>query len=438
MPDMTHAIEMVAYSLLSFLPYIALALYPFRHSLRFSLRVTILLVCAATLVQVGAGLWVGLWDGDAGFLSVVSTCMYAFFYLFAVKAHFGKTLFSLLMFSNIANLLVVSSKCIEGVFFPEMAVQGYKWTFSVILLIMEIVVLLPLARYISNTYSTALEKDTSRPTWRFLWLIPATFYIEWYFRLYASGISSLEFALIPRNAIFLFVINLGAFLIYHMVIQHILVVDKNVQLSEQNHALTMQNLQYENLRDRMNEARKFKHDVRHHVIAMRSLLEDKKYNEAAKYLDEYELSMPDFRSVCFCKHYSVNSLLQFYAQQAKNNGIEFDVNVDVPEDISISDNVISVMLGNLLENAVEAARHVDGERKIIIRSVCKGGSILFRISNTYSDVLRQDEDGVFLSTKHSGTGIGITSVRDIVNRNGGMFEITQDKGMFIVTVMLML
>lgn len=438
MQDMTHAIEMIAYSLLSFLPYIALALYPFRHSLRFSRRVTILLVCAATLVQVGAGLWVGLWDGNAGFLSVASTAMFAFIYLFAVKAHFGKTLFSLLMFSNIANLMIVSSKSIEGIFFPEMAVQGYKWTFSLILLIMETIVLLPLARYISQTYSTALEKDTSRPTWRFLWLIPATFYIEWYFRLYASGISSLEFALIPRNAVFLFVINLGAFLIYHMVIQHILVVDSNVQLSEQNHALTMQNLQYENLRERMNEARKFKHDVRHNVIAMRSLLADGKYDEAAKYLDEYELSMPDDRSVCFCKHYSVNSLLQFYSQQAKNNKIEFDVNVDVPENISVSDNVISVMLGNLLENAVEAARHVDGERKITVRSICKGGSILFKISNTYSGELSQDKDGVFLSTKHSGRGIGLTSVQDIVTRNGGKLEITHKNGMFVVTVMLML
>ena len=48
--------------------------------------------------------------------SALSTALYAAFYFLAVKKHFGKTLFTLLMISNLANFAVISAKCIEGLF----------------------------------------------------------------------------------------------------------------------------------------------------------------------------------------------------------------------------------------------------------------------------------------------------------------------------------
>lgn len=51
-----HILEMILYSLLNFTPYIAIALYPFRNSLRFSKRITTLLIVAAAILQVFIGL----------------------------------------------------------------------------------------------------------------------------------------------------------------------------------------------------------------------------------------------------------------------------------------------------------------------------------------------------------------------------------------------
>lgn len=431
--------EMILYSVMNYLPYIALALYPFRNDLRFSKKTTILLVFMSAVFQVFIGLWAGLWGGNSGLLSFISTIMYLVFYFTAVKTHFGKTLFTLLTLSNIANFIVISSKCLEGALFPKMALQGYRWTFSVIMMFMQLVTLIPLSFYIRSTYTTAMEKDTAKPTWRFLWLIPATFYLEWYYHLYSNhDKTSLELALEPGSTLFLFVINLGALMIYHMVVCHIKAINANIELSEKNHILETQHLQYENLQERIAEARQFKHDIRHNVLTMLSFLEDEKYDEAKAFLKEYDLSMPDDRSVCFCKNYSVNALLLFFAQQAKNKGIDFVTAADVPEDIGISDNVISVLLGNLLENALEASRKVEeGRRKITIKSVCEGGTILFKISNTYTGELVKNKNGLYVSTKHSGNGIGLSSVSNIVKHNGGMMEISDSDNVFTVTVMLM-
>lgn len=385
-----HILEMILYSQLNFTPYIAIALYPFRNSLRFSKRITTLLIVAAAILQVFIGLWAGMWGGNAGMLSALSTIMYALFYFLAVRTDFGKALFTLLMLSNIANFITACSKCIEGIYFPTLAIQGYRWSFSLIMFLLELLLLIPLAVYMGRTYSTALEQDTAKPTWHFIWLIPATFYVEWYYRLYGSSESALAFAMDPSNTIFLLLINLGALLIYHMVICHIRVIDTNVRLSEQNHALITQQLQYENLKERIDQARQAKHDMRHHVLLLQSLLEDQKY--AA---------------------------------------------VRVPKDLHIPDNVRSISLGNLLENALEASRHVEtGKRKVTIKSVCSGGMILFNISNTYAGTLLPSKNGLYLSTKHTGSGIGLVSVRSIVEQNQDKMEITHTDTPFIVTVML--
>ena len=107
MPPVYRIAEVCIYSLLNFLPFLALALYPFRHCLRFSKAVSGLFIGLLSIIQMLLGFWAAFVpDSRAGIISAVSTALYFLFYLAAVKKHFGKTLFTLLMLSNLANLAV--------------------------------------------------------------------------------------------------------------------------------------------------------------------------------------------------------------------------------------------------------------------------------------------------------------------------------------------
>ena len=195
-------IEICVYSLLNFLPFMALALYPFRSRLRYSVKITVGIIVVISFIQMGLELW-------AVFFSVV---------LIAVKVYFGKALFSLLMISNTANFVVAASKCIEGKIFPELAVQSYRWSFSLIMLVVLAVVWIPLFIYTKKVYTPAVEKEPTGIEWRYLWLIPATFYLIWYYMLYNNnGKSSLETALDAGNAVFLLFINVGAGIVYYVI-----------------------------------------------------------------------------------------------------------------------------------------------------------------------------------------------------------------------------
>ena len=203
--------EVAIYSLLNFLPFLALALYPFRHSLRFSINTTFFLIVLVTILQLFLGAWAAFAPGNnTGTISAVSTILYAAFYFLAIKKHFGKTFFTLLMISNLANLAVISSKTIENLFFPDLAVQSYRWSFSLMLAVVEIILAIPLFFYMKKVYTPAVEKEPSGFEWRYLWVIPATFYVMWYYAFYGNASkSSLEIALRPKNTLFLFAILLS-------------------------------------------------------------------------------------------------------------------------------------------------------------------------------------------------------------------------------------
>ncbi len=438
MPPFYRIVEVAVYALLNFLPFLVLALLPFKNRLRFSMPITIGLICAVSLVQIGLGMWATFSDDPNGIVSIFSTVIYFVFYVITVKAHIGKKLFSLLMLSNIANFIVILAKYLEHLCFPALSLEAYRWSHSLFLAIVEILLLIPMAFPMRKQFRSAMQNENIKVAWRYLFLIPATFYFIWFYHLYAHTHSSETFAFEFSNVFFLLVMNLGSYLIYYMVSILVLEQTKNITLEEHNHMLAMQTLQYENLQERIKEARHAKHDIRHHISVMLSYIEEENYEKLKEYLKSYRRSVPDDSSMELCANHAVNVLLLYFGQQAKTNDIDYVVKTDLPKDIHIADNDISVLLGNLLENALEACIHQTNtdDKKIIIGASHDGNSVYFTIDNTYDNEIRKDKNGVYLTTKKTGNGLGLESVKNITASYDGIFTTEQQNGMFYASVML--
>lgn len=428
-------IEIAVYALLNFLPYMILALYPFRKQMRFSKPITVILILCICILQILTGIS-SVFGIHSGFLSMFSTVLYAVFYFTAAKVPIGKSLFTLLILSNMANLVTVFSKCLEGQLFGQIAYESYRWSFSLCMVIGHLIFTTPLAVYFHKSYSINVNKAHST-VWRYLWLIPATFYLAWYWHLYGQERRSLEVALDPINTLFLLLIDIGSFLIYHMILRLIKEMDKNIELEAKNHQLAMQTLQYENLQNKITEARRAKHDIRHHITLMHEYLRKGNLDELEQYLTQYQQSLPDDSGMVFCSNYIVNALLLYFAQQAKSEGIDFDVRADLKETKWIPENDLSVLLGNLLENAIHACREqTNGERKIMIRAKETDTTIFLTVDNTFSGKLKRDKAGNYLSTKSNGSGLGLMSVHSIAEQYNGTLEIEPKDNLFCVSVAL--
>lgn len=430
-----RVLEVSLYSLLNLVPFLLLAIYLFRQRLRFSVSGTVIACVLMGLVQIATGYLAAFAAVNPGVLSLLSTGLCAVFYFFVIKDRFGRLLFVLLVLSNAANLVTILAKCLEGYLFGDMALQAYRWSLCLCLIIMHVLITVPLAFFVRRYFTTGLPIHTSR--WVYLWLIPATFYVIWYYPLYLAGNNSLHVALDYHNALFLLFINLAALLVYHTTILLLREQEKAATLVQENHLLSLQKLQYDNLQQRINEARQAKHDLHHHTHLIREYLRSGKFQELEAYLDNYTASLPETQAMVYCQHYATNALLGYFCQQAKSHGIEMDVFVQLPEKIDLPETILSVVLGNLLENAIDACKDVAANnRRITVRGKAAMGSVFFEIINPYEGNLQKTKSGIFLSTKASNRGLGLESVAAIAKAHGGMLELDLQNGTFRASILL--
>ena len=428
-------LEVGAYSLLNLIPFLLLAIYPFRRHLRFSYAVTNTLIVAMGVVQIFLGFFIAFNPVNLEIMTLLSTLFYGCFYFFVIKDSFGRLFFVLLVFTNLANLVTVCAKFLEGLLFGSIALESYRWSMVVCMVIMHIVITGPVLFYVVKHFTSSVPIQTN--SWRYLWVIPATFYLTWYYHLYFSGHDSLLVALELHHSLFLVIINVGAFVVYHTAIQFLFEQKKTAQLAHDNYLLSLSNIQHENLQHRINEARRAKHDVYHHTHLIREYLRDGKIQELEAYLDQFVETLPNPQSIVYCQHYETNSLLVYFAQQAQQHGIDMDVFVQFPEKLNLPETTLSVLLGNLLKNAIEACQEVtEGEKKITVRAKSNHGFIFFDISNNYSGTLKKNAKGEYLSTKKGGQGLGLGSVSKLVNYHKGVFEVDSTENVFRVSVIL--
>lgn len=126
-----------------------------------------------TVVQIIVGNLAAFSPIASGILSILSTGIYAVFYFIAVKAPFSKTFFTLLMLSNMANLVITAAKCLEGhLFGVEIAVQAYRFSYSIYMVIFHILITLPLFFYIKKFMYKVMEINTIKSIWNYVGLFP--------------------------------------------------------------------------------------------------------------------------------------------------------------------------------------------------------------------------------------------------------------------------
>ncbi len=193
--------------------------------------------------------------------------------------------------------------------------------------------------------------------------------------------------------------------------------------------------QYSHMEGRIAEARKIRHDLRHHFLMIRQFLKDGQVEEVEEYIDRYYNALPFEEALVYCEHYATNALLTYYVAFAKEKGIPSEVALSMPKEIGIRTEDLTVVLGNLLENAVQAnlaglSEQDDFVPWIRLKGNYDGDALIISIENASHKVAVRSSDGRFVSSKHAGVGIGVHSVQEMVEKYNGVFQVEQPEGSF--------
>jgi len=209
-------------------------------------------------------------------------------------------------------------------------------------------------------------------------------------------------------------------------------IEKNAQIEQR---LELQGEYYKNIQTHITETKRANHDLRQHLSVIQSHIAAGEIEKLSGYLSKYVESLPFNTGLAFCENFAVNSILQYYFNMAVNENIQFDTKLEVPENMSIGDSDLCIIFGNCVENAIEACRQLDSGRFIKIWSMLKGKMFTVVIENSFDGSIKKDGDR-FLSHKHKGEGIGISSVKAVVEKYGESAQFETDGNVFRATVIL--
>jgi len=142
--------------------------------------------------------------------------------------------------------------------------------------------------------------------------------------------------------------------------------------------------------------------------------------------------LPDDSLIRFCENTAANAVLLYFAQQAKSNGIDYIVKAYIPSDIFVTETDISVIVGNLLD---ACKKENSDNKKIAVNASFENGMLCITVDNTYTGTLKYTSAGNIVSTKHSGSGLGTQSVKNIAARYCGICSLEAKNGMFYASVL---
>ena len=213
-------------------------------------------------------------------------------------------------------------------------------------------------------------------------------------------------------------------------------------LSENKNLWNQRQLQYEMSRENIAMITRKCHDMKHQIEA---LIQTESHSERRKsFIESVQDMIEVYDNDVHTGNEALDTILMEKGLYCKVHHIDWTCVadgkllefMDVVELFMHVTDICSIF-GNALDNAVESVekRGKEEYKSIGVRVWKKDLFAVIQVENTFDGKIQQ-KNNIFQSSKHSGNGIGIESVRHITDKNGGACDFTYKDGIFSAKIML--
>jgi len=428
----------VVFALIDCLPGMAFTLALFRDRLRFGRTTTIAACVAVVILQMAVGsLRYGHIDDNMymALLAVLVPALWGIPMLVLIRGSWRKAVFVMMLFMNLSGTIAIIGNAVGRWLLPAGACLPYSWRYLLMVALAGVMLIGVLYALFGGILLELFRFGDADHIWRYLWLVPAGFTLIALWMRFGTPEPEYVSTAKPANFVFLmvlFVTKLGTYLIVGRIV---LVQRQRNELQTINRQFELHERAYRIYQERDEAERRLRHDFRHQLAVLSTLAEEGEFEELRKYLGKMVQGIPSHTRSRLASDPELDALLQYYAYEAERVGVGFTSRIEAPVEQYAKSVDLTVMLGNLLENAVQAAGHGTGERYVDLRVGKVSGVCMIQVRNSY-DGLIDERNGRFFSTKHDGVGMGLESVRLTAQRLHGECSVKHDGHVFTVRVSL--
>lgn len=430
------------YGVLSVYPFFPLRHVPVMDRLKIPFRRLMLYATVIMLVQGFSYLWLSHYYPFRGTVLAWHRKLFMIPFILLTltysKDSKDKTLFMDFFMVGIVMSVIDSAYIVNRIWFAEAFAAAPYRTDVLVRSAMTLALYPPLYLLFKKSLRPIMQIDAVT-VWRYMTAIPLMFAV-------VSIITTMEafdhkFSLVILS-IRLSVIG-GSILVAALLAKVVKQMEQAVKAEEQSRQaerlLGLQGEQYALLNRNIEQAQAMRHDLRHHLAVISSMVECKDYKKLNEFVEQYRQSIPSDKDMVFCENYAANSIIRHYIGLAHENGIaSVDVRCVLAQDSTVQDTDLCVLLGNLLENAIEGCKTVpEADRIIKLRLSTHVGHLMLTVDNPFDGKL-YTEEGEYLSRKRGNgqKGIGLASVAAVAEKYEGELRCETMDGWFLVSVEL--
>ena len=224
-------------------------------------------------------------------------------------------------------------------------------------------------------------------------------------------------------------------------LMQIVVLSQNAHIKKSNDMyrehMALQKQYYEHMLLQYEELRKFRHDVKNHMLALNSMCTSEDNTQIKKYLSQLTNEVSSKNPVEYTGNRELDAVIAPFVLEAESKNIKVKFKGIVPDGVSIDMFDMCTIISNLLNNAIEACEKIQEDKRIIELEIAGYNSQIFiTVRNSYDveSIIKQKQMLVTTKEDKLNHGIGLENVRRTVKKYDGDMRISQENEKFIVSI----
>jgi signal transduction histidine kinase len=348
---------------------------------------------------------------------------------FNYKAGIKRRLLSILMIYLILICVEVSVALLTGYFnYPLLSVNNYSSEYG---LVLAQTISYLIVRILNNYKNIRKGETIPLGNWIAIILIPIS---SLYIILTIFQATGLSWERILFGVVLILLVNFTTFYLYDVISASMVDKMDKILLGQQNKYYQKQ---FELMESSLKTTKAMRHDLRNHLSAIYSLVEKGESEAALKHLSRMTDIYDDKKQYACTENIDIDSILNFKIQEAEHQNIKIVLDLSIPEKMSILSFDLAIILGNLLDNAIEAVSELKKEREIKTKINYDKGRLIVLVENPYQGE-RVKVGNRYLTTNKepSQHGLGLENVKSVLQKYNGSMGITQQSNIFSVSLLL--
>lgn len=187
------------------------------------------------------------------------------------------------------------------------------------------------------------------------------------------------------------------------------------------------------------EIRKIRHDISNHYICLKEYANASDLEGLNEYINGLINNIPDKYCKANSGNIAIDAIINYKISYARQYNIDFDIKLEIPVKVGIDQTILCVIIGNALDNAIEACKNTvlkDPLIKIFMKYV--NNNLYINILNPFKGTITIDKNGRMVTSKQDkkSHGLGLKSIHSAVEKYNGIVEIENNNGFFKLNILL--